>query len=267
MLYNSVLSSFYRYIMKLIIEKSVVVITPTIGSPKLKDAMLSVQKQTYSNIIHLIVCDGSDYYDAVNNVICDALLETEFDEEKTQLMVLPYNTGANGFNGQRIYASIPHLVNADYVFFLDEDNWYGPNHVRTLVETIEKKNLDWAYSLRKVYTPDGKYIIDDNCESLGNWPIYFTHDNPQYLIDTSAFAFTRNFIKQTCHLWHSGAWGEDRRYFYAIREHSKWDCSYNYTLCYRVDNNPKSVDGNFFIEGNKTQSNFYKEGFPWVKHD
>ena len=247
--------------MKLIIEKSVVVITPTIGSPKLADAVESVANQTYKNLKHLIVVDGTEYFDSsIDNI--------PFGKDTNiQILPLPYNTGANGFNGQRIYASIPHLVNADYVFFLDEDNWYNPNHVKTLVETIEKNNLDWAYSLRKVYTPDKQYIIDDNCESLGKWPIYFTHDNPQYLIDTSAFAFTKKFIKQTCHLWHSGAWGEDRRYFYAIKDNSKWDCSYNPTLCYRVDNNPRSVDGNFFIEGNKTQSNFYKEGFPWVKHD
>ena len=254
--------------MKLIIEKSVVVITPTIGSPKLADAIESVQRQTYGNLEHLVVVDGYDYEDATNKAFRSAWQRfPDGNLKTTRAMVLPFNTGANGFNGQRIYASIPHLINADYVFFLDEDNWYGPDHVKTLVETIEKNNLDWAYSLRKVYAPDGKYITDDNCESLGKWPIYFTHDNPQYLIDTSAFAFTRNFIKQTCHLWHSGAWGEDRRYFYAIKDNSKWDCSYNYTLCYRVDNNPKSVDGNFFIEGNKTQSNFYKEGFPWVKHD
>jgi glycosyltransferase involved in cell wall biosynthesis len=36
--------------MKLRIEKSVVVITPTIGSPKLADAITSVENQTYGNL-------------------------------------------------------------------------------------------------------------------------------------------------------------------------------------------------------------------------
>jgi hypothetical protein len=151
------------------------------------------------------------------------------------------------------------------VFFLDEDNWYEPDHVATLVETIEKNKLDWAHSLRKVFTPDKQYITDDNCESLGQWPIYFSHDNPQYLVDTSSFAFTRKFIQKTCHLWHSGAWGEDRRYFYAIAEQSKWNTNGKHTLCYRVDGNPKSVDGNFFIEGNKKQLEHYKGELPWQK--
>ena len=183
--------------MKLVIEKSVIVVTPTIGSPKLADAVESVQKQTYGNVKHLLVIDGEQYENNVHAIM------HELGGKHTDLISLPYNTGANGFNGQRIYASIPHLVNSDYVLFLDEDNWYDPDHVKTLVATIENGNLDWAYSLRKIYTPDKQYIVDDNCESLGKWPIYFSHNDPQYLIDTSAFAFRREFIGATCHRWHS----------------------------------------------------------------
>lgn len=250
---------YYGYTMKLIIERSVTVITPTIGSSKLKDAVESVQKQTYGNLSHLIVVDGPDYFNSAVDNIPFGL------DANITMLPLPYNTGANGFNGQRIYASIPHLVNSDYVFFLDEDNWYEPDHVATLVETIEKNKLDWAYSLRKIFTHDKKYITDDNCESLGKWPIYFTHDNPQYLIDTSAFAFKREFIQATCHRWHSGAWGEDRRYFYSIMRQSFWDTNYKHTLCYRVDNNPQSVNGDFFIEGNTKQLEYYKGNLPWLK--
>lgn len=245
--------------MKLIIERSVVVITPSVGSSKLIDAIQSVQQQSYKNVTHIVVADGPEAYDKVFDICM------ELNDNHPTIIGLPYNTGANGFNGQRIYASIPHLVNADYVFFLDEDNWYEPDHVVSLVSTIEKSNLDWAYSLRKIFTPDKKFLADDNCESLGKWPIYFSHNNPQYLIDTSAFAFKREFIQATCHRWHSGAWGEDRRYFYAIMQQSKWDTNYKHTLCYRVDGNPKSVDGEFFIKGNAEQLKHYNGELPWVK--
>lgn len=241
--------------MKLIIERSVTVITPSVLSDKLIDAIESVSNQTYSNITHLVVIDGEEHLSRMPRLAMKNL----------KFMTLPYNTGANGFNGQRIYASIPHIVNSDYVFFLDEDNWYDPDHVASLVETIEKNKLDWAFSFRKIYTHDKQFIADDNCESLGLWPIYFTHDNPQYLIDTSAFAFKREFIKATCHLWHSGPWGEDRRYFYAVKDGSRWDATRKHTLCYRVDNNPRSVNGEFFIEGNKKQLEHYKGQYPWAK--
>ena len=46
--------------MNLVIEKPVTVITPTIGSPKLLDAIKSVANQTYK-CNHLIVVDGPEY--------------------------------------------------------------------------------------------------------------------------------------------------------------------------------------------------------------
>ena len=53
--------------MKLVIEdppKSVIVLTPTIGSPKLAKCMESIQKQTYKGkITHYLVCDGRMYVD------------------------------------------------------------------------------------------------------------------------------------------------------------------------------------------------------------
>ena len=244
--------------MKLIIEKSVVVITPTIGSKKLQDAALSVQNQTYSNLKHLIVVDGTEYFNnAVENI--------PFGKDSNiQILPLPYNTGANGFYGHRIYSGIPHLLNADYIFFLDEDNWYEPDHVSSLVEVLDRGN-DFAYSLRKIFNPDKSYVADDNCEALGKWPIYFTHNDPQYLVDTSSFAFKREFLEKTCHLWHSG-WGGDRRYFYSVLPmNPKWDTNYKHTLCYRLDGNPGSVDADFFIKGNAEQLKHYNGELPWLK--
>jgi glycosyltransferase involved in cell wall biosynthesis len=239
--------------MKLVIEKPVTVITPTVGSSKLKNAIESVANQTYK-CKHLIVCDGPEYFDKVYPLAVGGAI---------QFCVTPENTGGHGFNGQRIYASYPHLVNSDYILFLDEDNWYEPDHVANLVETIERDGLDFAYSLRKIFDVNKNYLIDDNCESLGKWPIFFTHDNPQFLIDTSSYCFTKKFIEKTCHLWHSGAWGEDRRYYYAVKDHAKYNTSGKHTLCYRLEGNPNSVTEDFFKQGNRIQQQHYKGNFPW----
>jgi glycosyltransferase involved in cell wall biosynthesis len=245
--------------MKLIIEKSVVVITPTIGSPKLADAIESVANQTYKNIEHLIVVDGDQYFDSTVNVL-------PFNPNSNmKILPLPWNTGGTGgkFYGHRIYAGVPHFLNADYVFLLDEDNWYEPDHVRTLVEVLDRGN-DFAYSFRKIYSPDKTYIADDNCEALGKWPIYFSHNDPQYLVDTSSFAFNTKFLQKTCHFWHSG-WGGDRRYLYSVlAQNPKWDTSHNHTLCYRTDANPNSPDADFFIKGNEQQLEHYKGKLPWL---
>ena len=186
-----------------------------------------------------------------------------------QVIVSPENTGKTGgnFYGHRIYAAYPHLLNSDYILFLDEDNWYEPNHVETLIETIESKNLDFSYSLRKIFSPKKEYVCDDNCESLGKWEIFMSRNSPHgkhYLIDTSSFCFKREFIQKTCHHWHSG-WGGDRQYLYAVKDHAKYDTNGKHTLCYRLDGNPNSVTEEFFRVGNKTQNEYYGGKFPWLK--
>jgi len=100
--------------MKLVIEKSVIVITPTIGSPKLADAIESVQRQTYGNLEHLVVVDGYDYEDATNEAFRSAWQRFPDGSLKSaRAMILPYNTGGNGFYAHRIYSGVPHLLNAD----------------------------------------------------------------------------------------------------------------------------------------------------------
>lgn len=246
--------------MKLRIEKSVTVITPTVGSQKLVDAIEGVSKQTYKNLTHLVVIDGNEYAEKAKSVI-----SKKISYPFIKVLQLPYNTGANGFNGQRIYASVPHLVDSDYIFFLDEDNWYEPNHVQSLVDLIESENLDFAYSFRKIFDKDKNFVADDNCESLGQWPIWFTHDNPQYLVDTSSFAFKREFLNHASHLYHTGPWGEDRRFFYAVKDAVRNNTTHQHTMCYRLDGNPNSVNADFFAEGNKKQLEHYKGEFPWLK--
>jgi len=240
-------------------NKSVIVITPTTGSKKLADAVESVSKQTYKNLKHLVVVDGPEFFsNAVKNTPVGL-------DSNVILHSLPFNTGGSsqGFYGHRIYAGIPQLVNADYVFFLDDDNWYEPDHVETLVNVLDK-GYDFVFSFRKIFDKDRNYICDDNCESLGKWPIYFTHNDPQYLVDTSSYAFNRNFLIQVSHLWHSG-WGGDRRFFYAVMQQAKFETNYKHTLCYRTDGNPGSVNGDFFMNGNAEQLKYYEGKLPWLK--
>ena len=250
--------------MNLVIEKPVTVITPTIGSPKLKDAIESVKNQTYK-CKHVVVVDGPDYW---QNAVDSCGIGLAYSDGVT-FVAAPENTGKTGgnFYGHRIYAAYPHLINSDYILFLDEDNWYEPDHVETLIKTIEAKNLDFSYSLRKIFSPDKTYLCDDNCESLGKWEIFLSRHSPHgkhYLIDTSSFCFKREFIQRTCHFWHAG-WGGDRQFLYSVRDHANYDTNGKHTLCYRLDGNPNSVTKEFFEEGNKTQEQYFGGKFPWLK--
>ena len=240
---------------------SILVITPTTGSPELADAVQSVLGQVGRDVEHLLVVDGVQFSSKVDEVLNNAGIITG---GKVKRIDLPFNTGKDGFYGHRIMAGFGHLINHDYVLFLDQDNWFEYDHVESLINTIESKQLDWAYSLRQIFDKDKKYITSDNCESLGRWPAWVNEN--AHLIDTSSYCFKTSFFRQVCHIWDYG-WGGDRRFYTILKDHIKHDnyaCTGKYTLNYRLGGNEGSVNREFFDEGNKKMHTKYPGKFPWL---
>ena len=250
--------------MQYIYSRNALVITPTIVKQTLRTAAESISKQTYPNVQHLIVTDGIDDVGAETLNIMRAKGHLPRD---TKYIHLPWNVGADGgrWYGHRVYASIPKLIptDYDYVLFLDEDNWYEPDHVQYCIDALES-NPTWGFShsLRRVCDKNGKYLVNDDCESLGKWPIYGKEGN--FLIDTSSYCFRRDVIRQLCHIWDFG-WGGDRNFLHQVRNHVQFGCSGKYTLNYRVDGGPGSVNKEFFENGNKIMHQIYNGEYPWVK--
>jgi glycosyltransferase involved in cell wall biosynthesis len=229
----------------------VAVVTPTIGSAHLKQCVESIENQSYTDIVHYIFVDG---YAHRKNVF-DKCVESS----TTKFVVLEDNVG-QGWYGHRVYAACSFLVNADVICYLDEDNWFEPNHVQSLVDVLNEGN-DWAYSLRKIYDKDGNYLCEDNCESLGKWPVYFD-DNVNH-IDTSSFAVRKDVAVKVGHAWY-GQWGADRQFFNILKKHfPTYECNNQHTMSYRLDGNANSVTQEFFDKGNSIQNEKYKGEFPW----
>lgn len=156
------------------------VITPTIGTQRLRDAIISVQEQSV-RCKHLIVVDGAIYERPVR----DILSETAFYGD---VIVLPENTGGkwnnHKWNGHRIYAGIPAIVNTEYISFLDEDNWYQP----LFVETMEAADKPIVTCRRHIYSHNGSYVGVDNFESIGKTDYgYFLHDTNTLFFDTMVY--------------------------------------------------------------------------------
>lgn len=237
---------------------NILVITPTTGSIELVDAIHSVQDQTIP-VDHLVVCDGNKFKEQTKHIvnkICEG--------SGAEACYLPYNTGGGGFYGHRIMAAFSHLVNHEYVLFLDQDNWFEPNHVESLVSEIKQFNLDWSYSLRKIFSKEKEFICDDNCESLGRWPVWVNKE--AHLIDSSSYCFKTDFIRKIGHIWDWG-WGADRRFYTIIKDqlkHQNYTCSSKHTMCYRLGGNEGSVTGEFFIEGNQKTLAEYNSKLPWL---
>lgn len=240
----------------------VLVITPTTGAPELADAVRSVKEQSVRTD-HLLVVDGEEFSGHVDTQLRLAFGPFSYGSQLFKC-VLPFNTGRNGFYGHRIMAAFGHLINHEYVLFLDQDNWYEPDHVETLLKDIKELNVDWTYSLRKIYDKDKNYICDDNCESLGRWPVWVNEN--AYLIDSSSYCFKTSFFRQISHIWDFG-WGADRRFYTIVKEqlkHQNYVCSGKHTLNYRLGGNEGSVQADFFIQGNTKTLEKYSGKLPWL---
>ena len=235
---------------------SATVIIPTTGSPEVHKAIKSVLNQTYPTKCYL-VCDGQQFKGKVK-VIADTYL----GNPNFEVCYLPENVGANGYYGHRIYASFTHLVNSDYILYLDQDNWFNSNHVQTCVDLIEKNDLEWCYSLRKICDKDGNFICKDDCESLGK---YESFEKNVFHCDTNTYCLPRMTAIQCASAWHGG-WGQDRIYLKAISHYfTKSDCTGEYSVNYRIGGNEGSVRKEFFEYGNKIMNERYNGEFPWRK--
>ena len=231
----------------------VAVVTPTIGADTLLQCIESVQKQTYKDFVHYIFIDGRQH-----SAAAAAVLE-KVKNDSIKIITLEENIG-EGWYGHRVYSACSFLVNSDAICYLDEDNWFEPNHLETQAKNLSR-GFAWSYSLRKIFNGKGEYLCEDNCESLGKWPIYF--NDKEHHIDTSSYMVKRDIALKIGHAWY-GQWGADRKFFKTLKQYyPNFGCTNQYSLCYRLDGNPNSVNHDFFKKGNSDNTLKYPEGFPW----
>jgi glycosyltransferase involved in cell wall biosynthesis len=223
-------------------SERIMVITPTTGKESVLKAIESVANQTVKTE-HLIVCDGYDAFEKQHFV------------ENTHI-VLPENVGGNGWYGHRVYAAMPLMVNADYILFLDEDNWFEPNHVATLIHKIKSKDLMWAHSLRRIINERDEYVCDDDCEALGRYPTFYDHNVS--FVDTNCYCFRREFLVGVAHHFY-GRWGADRQFYAAVSKSlPSFGCTGEATVNYRA---PERLIP-MFEEGNAVMKKAYVN-LPW----
>lgn len=234
----------------------VTVITPTTGAPCLRQALDSVKNQTYSNIQHLVVVDGQPR---------GRVIAMEYPH--IDLVDLPYPTGKDQYNGHRIYGAMTYIAKGDFFCFLDEDNWYEPNHIESLVNVITKGN-QWAYSLRRIVNQEGEYICNDDCESLGKWESVI---NDKF-IDVNCFMVPKGGAIGFSPYWyrrarHPQEQPEVDRILspFMMQNFKDFDTNGDYTVNYRVASRADSVQAGFFLNGNELMNKKYNGVLPWRK--
>jgi hypothetical protein len=242
------------------------IITPTTGNPFLADCIESVRAQTYKDVEHIVVVDGKERWNKADEI----LLATEFPNGANEhVCVLPYPTGTNRYNGHRVYGAATYFADGDYHLWLDDDNVLEPNHVESLVKLAQEKNLDWAFSLRKIIDKDNNVLCLDDCESLGLWPSILHPED--FFVDVNCYFVKKHVAVGMSPVWYRkfrepGQMEIDRAIasvLMAKQNNLKFDCTRGYTVRYRVGNTGLSVQAEFFIQGNQKMLQKYNGALPW----
>ena len=237
--------------------KTVAVVTVTNGKRpwELSNCIASVKAQTYP-VVHYIVCDeGFNQY-------------AELRRLYPELRICYWDgfVGGKDVEGRRLYAASSLLVNEDVTFFCNDDDWYKPNHVQSIMSKIDE-GYDWTYCLRSVYDKDGAYLFDDDCEALGELHDCWQAQGHRF-VDWCMWGMKTENLKMIASVLAQPGWGGDRKFYATAKQvFPKFTWSGERTFCFRLGGNEYSVDRGFFEKGNYTMLQKYDNKLPWVTHE
>ncbi len=147
----------------------VAVVMPTILRPELQDALRSVFAQTIQGRIQILI--GIDNA-AADLSLLDAACEPRPPNCAVQVFYPGYSTSLRhgglhpAKDGGVLRCVLSYLANSPYIAYLDDDNWWRPDHLQLLRSAM--LHADWAFSLRWFVHPTSRRAICvDQWESLG----------------------------------------------------------------------------------------------------
>lgn len=226
----------------------IAVVTATTGRAELQRTMDSVAAQTVP-CQHYIFFDGMDQgHEYFVNPTPD---------NKPRIVhtcKLPVQTGGGGLMNAGIVAASAFLVQEPLICWLDDDNWFEPDHLERLLAA--KGDKPYAWSLRKLVEPDGEFWGNDDSESIGPWGEF---------IDLNCYLMDRNLALQIAPLWYrtTGELMVGDRFIYRCLADNKVEGAGSgaYTVNYRL--NPKRDLRAWFFERNLRMRGQFPDGFPW----
>ena len=236
--------------------RTAAVVTVTNGKrmEELKNCAQSIANQTYP-CEHYILCDGTWYqYEMISSYFTNA-----------KVCYWDAKIGGNGWLGQRWYAAAPQLITEDVTFFCNDDDWYEDNHVQTIMEKIEE-GYDWAYSFRKVCDSEGAFLLNDNCEALGETSPVWVDPN-HHFVDWCMWGMKTECLKQISPVLNNKDIHVDR-YFYAAAKQvfPNFAPTLKHTFNFRLGGGCK-VQKEFFEMGNAEMLKRHNGTLPWITVD
>ncbi len=145
------------------------VVIPTVLRPELTNALHSIFAQRFPGRVHIMI--GIDAIKGELDLI-DAACAARPANCVVQVLWPGFSTSVrNGGltppgDGGALRAVLTYLANSPYVAYLDDDNWWHPDHLVQLRQAID--NAEWAYALRWFVHPESRRpVCVDIWESVG----------------------------------------------------------------------------------------------------
>lgn len=202
------------------------VIIPTVLRPYLAQALRSVFAQNFAGRIHVLV--GIDAHKGSLDVIDEACAARP-PNCAVQVFWPGYSTAQrNGGltppgDGGALRCMLSFLANAPYLAYLDDDNWWGPDHLRQLRAAVD--GAAWGFSLRWFVHPESRRpVCIDTWESVGPGQGMFK-DMFGGFVDPSCLMINKLICHQAPILWNYPLPGDpmsaDRNVFNHLLHHHK----------------------------------------------
>jgi hypothetical protein len=180
----------------------VAVIMTTVGRPSLRKAVQSVYDQAFNGRIQLLV--GVDAplgsFDEHENLFAGS------PPNVTVCFYYPgYSTSVRhgglhpARDGGVLRAVLTYMANARHVAYLDDDNWWNPVHLQSLLMAASGK--DWAFADRWfLHEKTGQVVCADDWESVGPGRGYFADFNGGW-VDPNCLLFEKFACEPAIRWW------------------------------------------------------------------
>ena len=177
----------------------IAVVIPTTFRPSLKRALESVYAQDFTGRIHVLVGvdeprGNIELPPPPANVALQAFYPGYSTSVRNGGLMAPGDGGA-------LRSILTLLANAPFVAYLDDDNWWAPEHLRELHAGINAEGADWGFSHRWYVHPGSKRpICVDTWESVGPHAGVF-RDAFGGFVDPSSLMVNKIACPVVAHCW------------------------------------------------------------------
>ncbi len=208
--------------------RDVAVVMPTLLRPTILRAVDSVFRQDFSGTIHLVIgidaIDGDPGAVARIRETCPAnvtvtVFDPGFSTARRHGGIHPAGDGG------ALRTILSYLANAPRIAYLDDDNWWAPDHLSSLTDAIEGRG--WAFSYRWFVDPaTGEAICEDRWESVGPGRGVFAEKAGGF-VDPNTLMIDKTICEPVLRWWSvpmfpQNGTGADRNVFNALRTGYGW---------------------------------------------